>query len=129
MSWTVFDGLEHHYAAQKASLEAAELDGKASEARDLIELEVSSKYLALETALERVQLTQQALALAEENLRTNTARFAQGESVNTDVLTAQTKYSAAQADDVKARIDILIAYAGLKLSLGENPSPEPGALK
>lgn len=129
MSWTVFDGMGHYYGAKKASLEAAELDGKASEARDLIELEVSSKYLALETAIERVKLTQQALSLAEENLRTVTARFVQGESVNTDVLTAQTKYAAARADDVKARVDILIAYAGLKLSLGNDPSLEPGAMQ
>ncbi len=128
MSWTVFDGMEHHYAAQKASLEAAELDGKSEEAKDLIELEVSSKYLALETALERVELTQQALELAEENLRTITAQFEQGESVNTDVLTTQTKYAAARSDVVKARIDILIAYAGLKLSLGETPTLETGAL-
>lgn len=128
MSWTIFDGMEHRYKAQKASLEATELEGKSDEAKDLIELEVSSKYLALETAMERVELTQQALQLAEENLRTMTAQFEQGESVNTDVLTAQTKYAAARADDVKARIDILIAYAGLKLSLGENPTLEAGAL-
>lgn len=129
MSWTVFDGLEHYYSAEKASLEREEFAAKESEAHDLIELEVGSKYLALETALERVALTGQALELAEENLRTTTARFVQGESVNTDVLTAQTKYSVARADDVKARIDILIAYAGLKLSLGDNPVIEPEALR
>ena len=128
MSWTVFDGLGHHYEAKKASMELAEYEGKADEARDLIELEVGQKYLALETALERVELTQQALALAEENLRTISAQFAQGESVNTDVLTAQTRRTAARADDVKARIDILIALAGLKLSLGEDPSIDPAAL-
>ena len=89
---------------------------------------MGQKYLALETALERVELTQQALALAEENLRTISAQFAQGESVNTDVLTAQTRRTAARADDVKARIDILIALAGLKLSLGEDPSIDPAAL-
>jgi outer membrane protein TolC len=129
MSWTVFDGLGHYYEARKASFEAAELSGKSEEAHELIELEVGQKYLALETALERVELTQQALSLAEENLRTVTAQFAQGESVNTDVLTAQTRYSAARADDVKARIDILIAYAGLKLSLGDNPTLEANALR
>lgn len=129
MSWTVFDGLEHYYSAEKMSLEREELAVKESEARELIELEVGSKYLALETALERVSLTGQALELARENLRTTTAQFEQGESVNTDVLTAQTKYAAARADDVKARIDILIAYAGLKLSLGDNPVIEPGALQ
>ncbi|MBR4984368.1 MAG: TolC family protein [Proteobacteria bacterium] len=122
MNWTVFDGLGHYYEARKASLEAAELEGKAAEARELIQLEVGQKYLALSTALERVELTQQALELAEENLRTVTAQFAQGESVNTDVLTAQTRHAAARADDVKARIDILIALAGLKLSLGEDPA-------
>ena len=129
MSWTVFDGLGHYYEARKASFEAAELSGKSEEAHELIELEVGQKYLALETARERVELTQQALSLAEENLRTVTAQFAQGESVDTDVLTAQTRYSAARADDVKARIDILIAYAGLKLSLGDNPTLEANALR
>lgn len=129
MSWTIFDGLGHHYESKAAELEAAELSAKDAEAKELIELEVGQKYLALSTALERVELTQQALALAEENLRTITARFEQGDSVNTDVLTAQTKYAAARADDVKARIDILIAYSGLKLSIGDNPVIEPSALK
>ncbi|MBQ9243201.1 MAG: TolC family protein [Proteobacteria bacterium] len=127
MNWTVFDGFGHYYEARKASLEAAELDSKSAEARDLIQLEVGQKYLALSTALERVELTGQALELAEENLRTVTAQFAQGESVNTDVLTAQTRHAAARADDVKARIDILIALAGLKLSLGEDPAIGPEA--
>ena len=76
-----------------------------------------------------MQLTRQALALAEENLRTITAQFAAGESVNTDVLTAQTRHTAARADDVKARIDILIALAGLKLSLGADPALEPAAFR
>ena len=129
MSWTIFDGLGHYYEAQKASMEAAELESKSDQARELIELEVAQKYLALETALERVQLTRQALALAEENLRTITAQFAAGESVNTDVLTAQTRHTAARADDVKARIDILIALAGLKLSLGADPALEPAAFR
>ncbi len=128
MSWTIFDGLGHHYEAKQASLESTELESKSDEARELIELEVAQKYLALQTVLERVELTQQALALAEENLRTVTAQFAQGESVNTDVLTAQAKRTAAKADDVKARIDILIAYAELKLSLGQNPTIDANAL-
>ena len=128
MSWTLFDGLGHYYESKQASLESNELESKSDEARELIELEVAQKYLALQTALERVALTQQALALAEENLRTVTAQFAQGESVNTDVLTAQTKHTAARADDVKARIDILIAYAELKLSLGQDPALDASAL-
>ena len=127
MNWNVFDGFGHYYEGRKASLEAAELDSKAAEARDLIQLEVGQKYLALSTALDRVELTQQALELAAENLRTVTAQFAQGESVNTDVLTAQTKHAAARADDIKARIDILIALAGLRLSLGEDPTIGPEA--
>ena len=128
MSWTIFDGLGHYYEFKKASLEATELESKSDEARELIELEVAQKYLALQTAIERVELTQQALKLAEENLRTVTAQFAQGESVNTDVLTAQAKHTAAKADDVKARIVILIAYAELKLSLGQNPTIDENAL-
>lgn len=129
MTWTIFDGLSNHYNAKQASYEAAEYSAKADEARELIQLEVAQKYLALSTAMERVKLTSQALELAEENLRTINAQFAQGESVNTDVLAAQTRRTAARADDIKARIDILAAYAGLKLSLGENPTIEREALE
>lgn len=122
MSWTIFDGLAAHYEAKRASFEAAELGSKEEEARELIELDVAQKYLSLSTALERVALTRQALDLADENLRTVTAQFANGESVNTDVLAAQARRTAARADDVKARIDILNAWAGLKLSVGESPN-------
>lgn len=129
MTWTLFDGLANHYNAKQASFEATEYSAKADEARELIALDVAQKYLALSTALERVKLTGQALELADENLRTISAQFAQGESVNTDVLAAQTRRTSARADDVKARIDILAAYAGLKLALGENPVIERSAFK
>ena len=128
MNWTIFDGLEKYYAAKRARLEATQNASKASEAQDLIALEVSQKYLNLETALEKTALTQQALAVSDENLRTISAQFAQGESVNTDVLTAQTKRTAARADNVKAQIDVLAALAELKLSLGESPELSADAI-
>ena len=129
MNWTLFDGLGHYYEAKMAALEKAEMTSKGDEARELIELEVGQKYLALKTALERLELTQQAVKLAEENLRTITAQLEQGESVSTDVLTAETRHAAARADEVKARIDILIAYAELLLSIGESPTIDETALR
>ena len=129
MTWTLFDGLGHYYESKMASLEKNEMVSKGEEARALIELEVGQKYLALQTATERLELTQQAVILAEENLRTITAKFEQGESVSTDVLTAETRHAAARADEVKARIDILIAYAELLLSTGESPTIDETALR
>ena len=129
MTWTIFDGLKSHYNARQASFEADEFAIRSEEARELIALDVAQKYLALSTALERVKLTSQAVELADENLRTITAQFEQGESVNTDVLAAHTRRAAARADDVKARIDILSAYDGLKLSVGDNPTIEKNAFK
>ena len=128
-NWTIFDGLEKHYAAKRAELEASQNATKAEEAEEVIALEVIQKYLNLETALEKTALTKQALALADENLRMITAQFAQGESVNTDVLTAQTKRAAARASDVKARIDVLSALAALYLSLGEEPRLTQDAIR
>ena len=129
MTWTLFDGLGHYYESRMAELSAAELTSKDAEARDLIALEVGQKYLNLSSALERIELTEQALALAEENLRTVTVQFEHGESVNTDVLSAQTRKTAAHADYVKAQIDILIAYSELLLSLGEEPGIDETALE
>lgn len=121
MEWTLFDGLEKYYAAKRARLEASQSSIKASEAQDLIALEVGQKYLNLETALEKTSLTAQALVVADESLRTISAKFAEGETVNTDVLTAQTKRTAAQAEHVKAKIDVLSALAALNLSTGNEP--------
>ena len=129
MTWTLFDGLGHYYESQMAEYSSEEMTSKDAEARELIALEVGQKYLTLSTALERIDLTEQALALAEENLRTVNAQFEHGESVNTDVLAAQTRRAAARADNVKARIDILIAYSALLLSLGEDPAVDSGALE
>ena len=129
MTWTLFDGLGHYYESQMAELSSSELSSKDAEARELIELEVGQKYLNLSTALERIDLTDQALELAEENLRTINAQFEHGESVNTEVLAAQTRRTAARADRVKARIDILSAYSELLLSLGEDPALDTAALE
>ena len=128
-TWTIFDGLGHYYEAEMAEYSAAELDSKDAGARELIELEVGQKYLNLSSALERVDLVNQTLALAEENLRTVNVQFEHGESVNTDVLAAQTRRTAAKADSVKAQIDILIAYSELLLSIGADPTIDASALE
>ena len=41
----------------------------------------------------------------------------------------ETRHAAARADEVKARIDILIAYAELLLSIGESPTIDETALR
>lgn len=74
--------------------------------RESIALEVKSAHLGLAEAGKRQAVAEVAVARAEENLRIQNDRYAEGLSINTEVLDAQTLLARAKADRKNASYDL-----------------------
>ena len=85
----------------------------------VIELQVRQAWLDIQETRKRVEVTESAIAQAEENLRVNRDRYANGLATNTEVLTAQTLRLVSQNNHVNALYDAVLAELRLKRAAGE----------
>ncbi|MGE0082535.1 MAG: TolC family protein, partial [Thiohalomonadaceae bacterium] len=67
----------------------------------------------------RIEVTQSAIAQAEENLRVVRDRYANGLSTNTEVLDAETLRVNSEANHAAALYDAALAGLRLKRAVGE----------
>ena len=92
---------------------------KKAEAESLIDLEVQQNQFKLNEARKKLQMTEKNIASANENLRSANTGFAEGVFTATTVMEAQTAWLKAKSQNVDAQIDVKLAAAELRKSLGE----------
>lgn len=102
---------------QDFKTEAQKTDLK--ETQELIALEVQDTYLLLDQAKQRVQLTQESVNSAEENLRLNNDRFDAGTVTGKDVLEAQVLWQQAFAENIDANAAYKISKARYKKAIND----------
>jgi outer membrane protein len=83
-----------------------------------IKLEVKDSYLGVKDALEKVAVSQEALAQAEENVRVNRISFAEGSTTSTAVLEAITMQTNAQTNYYRSDYQLKRDYTKLMYSMG-----------
>jgi outer membrane protein len=87
---------------------------------DDIRFEVERYYLELVDAQEKVKVTKDAIAQAEENLRINKVKYADGVGTATDVIDAITLLSVAETNYYRSLYEFNRAYAGLMYASGKD---------
>lgn len=102
--------------AAKAASNMAEL--KLQDAKELIHLQLNQTDFKLKEAQKRVTTTQNNIKSADENLRAATLGFKEGVMTTSNVLEAQTAWLKAQTQKIDAEIDLRIASAEMKKTLG-----------
>ena len=85
---------------------------------DDIKLEVEKNYLDLKNALEKIQVTKDAVGQAEDNLRINKIRYEEGVGMSTDVVDAITLLTTAETNYYRAVYELQRARAGLQYAIG-----------
>ncbi len=88
------------------------------ETREGLRLRVEQAYFADQLARELVQVREQAVGLAREQLREAQLAFKVGTRARTDVLAAEAQLAAAEADLAAARRDAAAASLDLNQALG-----------
>lgn len=87
---------------------------------DDIRFEVERYYLELANAREKVKVTKDATSQAEENLRINKVKYAEGEGTATDVIDAITLLTVAETNHYRSQYELLRAEAGLMHAIGRD---------
>ena len=118
VQWNIFDryatlaGRSQAQARKRIAeytLQQAELDAQ---------LEVRRTYNSVIEARERMSLTRETIANAEEELRLAQERFRVGAGTMLDKITAQVNLATARGDEVQARSDFTIATLQLDRAVG-----------
>ncbi|MDR3607059.1 MAG: TolC family protein [Oligoflexia bacterium] len=118
VSWDVFDfgqTLKRAAAVDEKASAAAE---RREELRSLIELQVRKSYLDADEARRRLQVTRQAVAQADENLKETKSRYAANLATNTEVLDAESLRVLTLGNYNNAVYDSVIGGIRLRRAIG-----------
>jgi outer membrane protein TolC len=91
---------------------------KRTNVESLITLQVKKAWHDLDSAQQQVEVNQQALASADENLRVSQNRYQQGAGTNTEVLDAQTLRTQAYSNYYRSLYDSVLAEMQLLRAIG-----------
>jgi outer membrane protein TolC len=118
LQWDLWDGKLTRAKVREAN---ANLESTREEQRKLrlaLDLEVEQARLDLKAANERLSVTEQAVAQAEESASLTRARFAQELALSKDVVDSESALVAARVRRAEAEADRQIATAALRKALG-----------
>ena len=119
LTFNIFNGGARR--AQIAESEAYQLraDAMRSHMESVVRLQVREAYLNLNAARQRVEVSQDSAAQAEESLRILRNRYGSGLATIMDVLRAETMRTSAENNHLNAVYDYRLAFAALELATGE----------
>ena len=119
LKWAVFDGGVARHNASALVSKADSLVNLRNDAASIITLQVRQSYLDIEETLKRVEVTREALAQSEENLKVVRDRYREGVGTNTEVLDAETLRSRSYTNYYNAIYDSVTASIRLKYAVGD----------
>jgi len=93
-----------------------------------IRLQVQKAFLDLETAAQRIAVSQEAVTQAEESVRIIRNRYEAGLATVTDLLRVETALTAAKGNHLRALFDQRVGAANLELQVGRL-SPESSVIR
>ena len=118
VSVPIFHGFEALQKTRKAKAEATLYLSKYEDAKNLINLQVNQMRNELSESLEKVNMAENNLSSAEENLRTATVGFENGVIDADTALAAQTAWLQAHSEYIDAGIGLQMAAANLNKAEG-----------
>ncbi len=119
LTFNIFNGGARR--ARVAESKAYQLRAEAirSQMESAVRLQVREAYLNLNAARQRVEVSRDSAAQAQESLRILRNRYDAGLATIMDVLRAETMRTAAQNNHLNAVYDYRLAFAALELATGE----------
>jgi len=118
VSWNVFDRFQTLSGRSQAKARQRIAEYNLDQARLDVQLEVRQLYNSLIEARERISLSRETIANAQEELRLAQERFKVGAGTMLEQITAQVNLSQAQSDEVQAISDSIIASLQMERAVG-----------
>lgn len=116
--WNLYDGGRANYLAQEQVQQAQATAHLRADLQSRIQLEVRRAWLELGQTRQRLTVTEQSLARAEENLRVTRQRYATGMATNTDVLAAESLRVQTYRNHHNAHYDAALSDLRLQRAVG-----------
>lgn len=117
-SWNIFDGLNTPYKVGEAQANLAALQAQEKQVSDGIELDVTSTFLQLSAAREKLTASQIAADVAQRSLRLAQASYEANITTSLAVLDAETTWSQAQTNFWGSVYDLELAKARINKTVG-----------
>lgn len=119
VKWQLYDAGLTHYQADKTKKQANAIQQRQQDLKNKIALQVRQKWLSLQEAQKRIEVTQVGVEQANENLKVTRERYLSGLSSNTEVLDATTLKTLSDTHYYNARYDAILAKLELQYAIGK----------
>ncbi|MCL5670865.1 MAG: TolC family protein [Acidobacteria bacterium] len=119
LSFDIFSGGARRAQIAESKAYQMRADAMRSHMESLVRLQVREAYLNLNAARQRVEVSRDSAAQAEESLRILRNRYDAGLVTIMDVLRAETMQTTAENNHLNAVYDYRLAFAALELATGE----------
>jgi outer membrane protein TolC len=120
LSLPIFNGFQREQSVQTAGVQADNARAQLADARLNARATLESDLAALKLAEQQVALSQEAVGVAQEDLRVQNERYRLGAGTMLDRLTSEAALVQAQTNAVNARYDYQIARAQLEALVGRS---------
>jgi len=119
VSMNIFSGFQitSDINAAKHSKRAA--DERLSQQKKDLELQIRTAYLNVQSAEEKISVTQEAAKSAEQDLNLTQEKYNLGAASTLELLDAQVSYRTAKTNEVNALFDYTVAVSELEKALGK----------
>lgn len=118
LSMPIFNGLQREAGVVRSQVQVDLAQARLADARRQVRAETERLAGAVDLAAQRAALTQEAVQVAEEDLRVQRERYRLGASTILDLITSENALIQAENDEVSARYDYQIARAQLEALVG-----------
>ncbi len=118
LNWKLFDGQITDNSRNSIIRQAESTYEQRRELATLIKLQIHQAYLALSESRQRIDVAEEGLNAAAENLRMVRDRYREGLINNTEVLDAETLLTKSDSNLANAKYDAVLADLMLKRAIG-----------
>ncbi|HET9986437.1 MAG TPA: TolC family protein [Longimicrobiales bacterium] len=120
ISLPVFNGFQREQQVEQASVQEDVARAQLEDAQRGVRADLEKALAGLSNAEQQIELSQQAVQVAEEDLRVQRERYRLGASTILDQVTSQQNLAEAQKNLVNARYDYQIARAQVEALVGRS---------
>ena len=118
LSWPLLNGFVREANQVGASVSRDIAVARAADTRRMINALVTQQMATLETSFEQIQISDDNLAAAREDLRVQNERYRVGAATFLDLLTSQAALTQAEVTVIQTRFSYLIARSQLEATVG-----------
>jgi len=118
VKWSITGAIHAKHGTQEAKARLAQTEASEKLTQDHVKVEIRQKYLKCQESLDKLAITERAIAQAEENFSISQNKYKQGLLILSDYLDADVALLQARINYATAKSDSMIAYYELQESTG-----------